>query len=346
MTNFNHRRLAFIAFILLLPFFSSCDKNEIEVKRSLIRTDRIYGDGNTYCSFTSMVINDGVWYLAFREGPAHVSDYAIIRILYSSDGISWQLGQTLSSDNTDLRDPNLSVMPDGRIMMICGARRRDDNGSYYTKTFYSIFEGDSFSDVKPICLPEEIDDVPCSWLWRLTWNGNVGYGAVYRNDGYSNTLTLVKTYDGVSYEVITELEVGRIINETRIRFLKDQTMVALMRSDENGFIGVSKPPYTRWEMKRLDIYLAGQDFIFDQDWMICATRRRDPDGEKTVVYFGNQNGEFDDIIELPSYGIGGDTSYPSIINQGDYYYVSYYSMHETEKPCIYLSKIAKGTRRY
>lgn len=187
-----------------------------------------------------------------------------------------------------------------------------------------------------------IDNDALSWLWRLTWNGDTGYGAVYRNDGVANRLTLVKTKDGVNYEIITELEVGRIINETRVRFLEDHTMIALMRSDENGFIGISRPPYTEWNMRQLDIYLAGQDFIFDGDRIICATRRRDPDGEKTVIYFGSQDGFFDDCIELPSYGKISDTSYPSIINEGDCYWISYYSMHETEKPCIYMSRISKG----
>lgn len=336
--------------LLAIIVFASCDKMDEQVeplweKPALQSTTRIYGDGSTYCSFTSMVKLGNVWFLAFREGESHLGDNAVIQLLRSEDGINWTMHQTISAPNIDLRDPNLSIMPDGTMLMICGARMKTGDDEYSTKTYYSKFWEGQFKEVAPVNLPPSIDNDALSWLWRLTWNGDTGYGAVYRNDGVANRLTLVKTKDGVNYEKISELEVGRIINETRIRFLEDQTMVALMRSDQNGFMGMSKPPYTNWEMKRLDIYLAGQDFIFDQSRMICATRRMDSEGEKTVVYIGNQFGIFDDCIELPSFGKGSDTSYPSILNERESYYVTYYSMHETEKPCIYLSRISKGTWR-
>lgn len=331
---------------LLIPFASCKRVDDYYIEEpSLIDTIQVYGDGSSYCAFTSMVVHDGVWYLAFREGSSHIDISSVITVLRSFNGIIWSFFQTISSDNMDLRDPNLSIMPNGDLFLICGGRKRRQDGIFSTKSYYARFDDGKFGEVMPLNMPRTIDDNPLCWLWRLTWNGNIGYGAVYRNDGLKDRLTLVKTKDGINYEIITELEVGRIINETRLRFLPDQTMVALMRSDGNGFMGVSKPPYTQWEMTQLDIYLAGQDFVFDRDIMICASRRIDYDGEKTVVYFGNLNGEFDSVIELPSYGIAGDTSYPSIIDQGDYYYVSYYSKHETVKPCIYLSKIAKGTRK-
>ena len=293
-----------------------------------------------------MVIWDDEWYLAFREGTSHVDDSAVIRILCSKDGQKWDLFQTISTDNIDLRDPNLSVMSDGTLLLICGATIRNQDNTEITKTYYSKCpKRGHFGIPIPVKLPKEIDKGPWNWLWKLTWNAGVGYGAVYRNDGEADKLTLVKTSDGVLYDFVTELEVGRLVNETRVRIIPDQTMVALMRSGGNGYMGISKPPYTKWEMKQLDIFLAGQEFVFDGTRMVCSTRRRDPEGEKTVVYFGDISGVFNECIEIPSYGKTSDTGYPSIIDMHNDYYISYYSMHETEKPCIYLSRISKGKWR-
>lgn len=308
---------------------------------------RIYGNGSSYCAFTSLTKNNGIYYLAFREGESHVSegDYGIIKILVSSNGNDWHIMQTVSLKEVDLRDPCLSVTPNGEILLLCGARYKTNDGNYATKTYYAKENKGAFEEIKPVVVPEEIDDKYCCWIWRITWNDIEGYGVVYRsNDNHSTNITLVKTFDGITYSRVTDIELGGDPSETKLSFLKDGTLMAMIRRDggnKKGYMGYSKYPYTEWNLKELDIYLAGQDFLVDEDLVICSTRLRENIGDKTNIWIGNLDGVFSWSYVLPSLGSGGDTSYTGLLNENDEYWISYYSKHEFNKPAIYLAKIPK-----
>lgn len=346
-----HENYDFIRVLLslvVISCFISCSKNDDKedipaVTPTEISVNRVYGDGTSYCAFTSLLKRDGRYYLAFREGMTHVSegDYGVIKILVSDDGNRWETVQTVKLEGVDLRDPNLSIMSDGNILMICGGRSLADGGYYTTKTYYSKECNGVFSDVNPVNIPADINDKIVCWLWRLTWCGDEGFGVAYRNNGQENKCTLLKTTDGINYSFVSELETGELINETRVQFLPDKTMIALMRSANNGYMGESKPPYTDWSMKKLDIYLAGQEFIITDDGIICASRLVQPIAERTALWYGSLKGDFQWCYILPSSGKISDTAYAGMLDEGNMIWVSYYSMHETINPCIYLAKIPK-----
>lgn len=323
--------------------------NSFENKSEGITVKRIYGDGSTYCAFTSLIKRNNSYYLAFREGATHVADgdYGIIRILKSNDGDNWETIQTLSAEKIDLRDPDLSVMPDGKILVLCGARIKGTD-DYYTKTYYAKEEDeDFFGEVKQVKVPIELDDKLCCWIWRLTWFKDVGYGVVYRDHGDDSRVNLVKTTNGVDYEEITNLDINEVPNETRLRILEDGTMYAMVRRSGytgrgvKGYFGKSKPPYTEWIWKEIGVYIAGQDFIIDGSQIICATRMSQNIGEYTSVFIGDLNGNFRWNYILPSSGTNSDTAYAGLLDNGEEYWVSYYSMHETAKPSVFIARIPK-----
>lgn len=324
--------------------------NSFENKSEGITVKRIYGDGSTYCAFTSLIKRNNSYYLAFREGATHVADgdYGIIKILKSNDGDNWETIQTLSADIIDLRDPDLSIMPDGRIIVLCGARIKGEK-DYYTKTFCSFEDSfEHFEEVKAVKVPETIDDEYCCWIWRLTWNGNKGYGVAYRtNDDQNYTLSLLTTENGKDYELINNIDVSGVPTETRLRFTSDNTMYAMVRRSGSdgrgikGYLGRSKPPYIEWNWKEIGVYLAGQDFIIDGSQIICATRMSQNIGEYTSVFIGDLNGNFRWNYILPSSGTNSDTAYAGLLDNGEEYWVSYYSMHETEKPSVFIARIPK-----
>ncbi len=317
---------------------------------SLIKTKRIYGDGSTYCAFTSLVKRNNTYYVAFREGETHVAegDYGVIRILKSNDGEKWNVIHTVSEDQVDLRDPNLSVTPQGNLLLLCGARLKLEDGTYYTKTYYTLELNDTFERAKEVIVPSEINDLSC-WIWRLTFFGDLGYGVAYRsNDGRNFTLSLVKTANGSNYELICNIDVPDTPSETRLRFTPDGTMFAMVRragsnmKGGKGYYGKSNSPYINWEWKELNIYLAGQDFIIDNDNIVCATRVSQNIGEFTSLYFGDMTGTFRWNYVLPSSGTSSDTAYAGLLDDGNEYWVTYYSMHETTKPSVYIAKIPKS----
>ena len=344
--SFLNKNIFFLLSLSVITYFSCSNGGGEEADSSEITVEKVYGDGSKYCAFTSLLKQRGVYYLAFREGDSHVGaeDYGIIKILCSKDAKQWRHYQTIQADDKDLRDPQLTSTPDGHMLLLCGARMYNAYGDYfYTKSYYAIEDGGVFSEAKPVNVPPEIDDSYCCWLWRLTWNGKNGYGAAYRNDGTINKLTLLKTPDGIHYTIVTDISADQVINETKIQFLPGNEMIALFRSDREGYIGHSLPPYTEWNLKKTNIYLAGHDCIALDNHLICSTRMITNIGERTALWFGNPEGNFQWSYLLPS---AGDTSYPSIVEENDRLLISYYSMHQTEKPSVYLAIIPKAKLPY
>ena len=345
------RLLLRIGVVCLISAFTlcSCSKDEVgnnisEENIASVTVQRVYGSGDTYCAFTSVLEHEGSYYIAFREGETHVQDgdYGVIRILKSTDGEKWNLYQTIKSDNVDLRDPNLSEMPNGNMLLICGARRKTETGEFSTSTYYSIEEkGGVFADVEETIIPVEFEGALCRWIWRLTWNNDEGYGVIYGKRDGKYYVSLLKTTNGKEYEKVTDFNVPGEPTETKVRFMQDGTMIALVRRGykEKGYMGKSKPPYTEWNWQELSIYLAGQDFIIDGDNIICSTRLSTNIEERTAIWYGDINGNFQWNYILPSSGTNSDTAYSSILKKDGEIWISYYSMHESQKPCIYLAKI-------
>ena len=79
----------------------------------------------------------------------------------------------MTEAGVDLRDPKLSITPDGRLMMVMG-------GSYYEGTTLKgrhprvafSKDGKTWTPPKKVLEPEE-------WLWRVTWHDGVCYGTSY-----------------------------------------------------------------------------------------------------------------------------------------------------------------------
>ena len=85
---------------------------------------QIWSNGS-HCAFTSIERFNGRYYCTFREGATHIFDSngeakGKIRILASDDGEKWESVAFIGKDGFDLRDPKLSVTPDGRLMIIVG----------------------------------------------------------------------------------------------------------------------------------------------------------------------------------------------------------------------------------
>src|SRR5688500_7815387 len=76
---------------------------------------RKISDRAPHSAFTDLVRFKGRWYCVFREGKAHVSPDGAIRVLTSADGKAWESAALLTSKTADLRDPKITVTPDGKL---------------------------------------------------------------------------------------------------------------------------------------------------------------------------------------------------------------------------------------
>lgn len=322
-------------------------KTEAESDDITIRTTRIWEEG--YAAFPSIVSFKGKFYVSFREAYSHIFNKEGIadgkaRIICSEDGINWEPAALLEKEGYDLRDPKLSVTPDGRLMVTIGGSlyvNKELLGQYPQVSFSE--DGKNFSEPQQAFVNGDKDDRR-EWIWRVTWHEGTGYAVTY-----GNHFALLKTTDGINYDIIKEFsEIDNFPNEATVRFTPEGKMVILIRrdgQDNTACWATSDSPYTDWELKKLPMHVGGPEaMVFDNGDAIIGGRCHFPGGmAKTVIWKGKTDGSFEPYVILPS---GSDNSYPGFIQVGDELWTVYYSSHELmraddghSRAGIYLAKM-------
>ncbi|MDG2384807.1 MAG: hypothetical protein P8N76_24270 [Pirellulaceae bacterium] len=321
--------------LILLVFCVACVAcvAAADVQLDVVETKKIW-DRAPHNAFTDLVRWNDRFYCAFREGQGHAGDIGKLRIITSADGDQWGSAGLLALKDYDLRDAALSVTPDNRLMVLGGAQKVAD-GQRRTGTFVSFSEdGEAFTEPE-IVLPLG------RWLWRVTWHGDTAYGVSYGTPDNRAESALLKTKDGLNYEVVTDslLAEGGWPTEARIRFTKYGTAYCLHRRDgeqNSAYLGVAPAPYDKWSWVDLKVRFGGPNFLqIPSGHWIGAGRLYDGGARTELVIIDPAKGTMNPLIKLPS---GGDTSYPGLVWHDDQLWVSYYASHEG-KTNIYLAKI-------
>jgi hypothetical protein len=298
-------------------------------------------------AFTDLIRFQDHWFCTFREAQAHVGGNGEIRLLVSQDGDRWQSAALVKEEGIDLRDPKLSITPDGRLMLVMG-------GSVYeTKKLVERQPRVAFSkDGRDWSAPRRALEKG-DWLWRVTWHNGHAYGIAYSippnpPSGEKGTadwsLKLVESNNGADFRVVAPLEVPSRPNEATVRFLANGDCVALVRregfdrnSDNTAWIGVSQGTYRQWKWKPAGMQIGGPNFLVLPDGSMVASGRQygsTPGSAKTFVGRMDLESVSAQLV-LPS---GGDCSYPGLVWFEDRLWVSYYSSHEG-RASIYLAKV-------
>lgn len=327
----------------------------------LIHVHRVWDQG-LHHAFTDLMRFGNRWLCAFREGTGHVpgSD-GVIRVLESDDARTWRPAALLAEAGVDLRDPKLSVAPDGRAMLCIGSSVYapgpiDSERSFESNRTRVAFSADGRTWTQPE--PVSIDD---EWLWRVTWHDGVGYGVsrpvrktqvaagVVRTDGLRPTgATLWRTTDGVNYQRIVRLDVDPALapSEATVRFLPDGSMAILVRCNKGGArFGVAPPPYQRWTWIDLGIRVGGPNMLVLPSGDVVYAVREYRGNDAVCVVGVIDAGRPVPLTTLPS---AGDCGYPGMDWDGRTLRVSYYSPHEHDgasqglhraRTAIYLAEL-------
>ncbi|MBQ7192534.1 MAG: exo-alpha-sialidase [Paludibacteraceae bacterium] len=345
---------AALAFVLLLSL-SACTSSSSPSDNSQtysLTVSRIWANDH-YCSFTSLVRFRGRYFCTFREAVAHhyqgdAATAGNVRVIVSDNGTDWQPLALFAIEGMDLRDPKLSITPDGRLMLLIGGvlyEGKEYKGSYTKVTFSS--DGQTFTELQDGIIDPAVS-TNREWLWRLTWFGETGYVV-----SYGPTFNLLQTTDGIHYDLVSPLAVTGRPNETTVRLTTDSTMYLMIRREEGdhrGMWGKSRPPYTDWQWTEMDIPLGGPEFVILSDTATVVATRSLYSTEKTMLFKGGLDGHFEEVCILPSGG--DDNSYAGMIIEGDELWVSYYSCHEQTMAAIYMARLPmswftqKGTNKY
>jgi hypothetical protein len=345
--------LAQISFSYNFYFFVVCLSHEFcqeismifkqEKKPILLSVQKIW-DQAPHNALTDLIFFQNRWFCVFRESNKHVKgNNGRLRLLSSTDGTNWTSTHLFEEEGVDLRDPKLSITPNGHLMLLSGGTHYNKYGTYINRQPRAAFSADAVKWTPFFLILKEHE-----WLWRVTWHLDTAYGISYR---YSDPTkrkqewiaTLYSSRDGVHYNPITQLNIPGYPNEATIQFLSSNEMIALVRrekkNNDHAWIGTSAPPFSRWEWSETEHYFGGPNFIVLPDQHMWAAGRivqSTPYGlmEKTVLAKMERDSIHPELI-LPS---AGDTSYPGMVFQNGLLWISYYSSHE-EKTSIYLAKV-------
>lgn len=309
--------------------------------------NRIWGEA-PHSAFGDLLFHKGRWYCVFREGIRHVAggdlltDDGRIRVITSRDAKKWESLSLVTEEGIDLRDPHISVTADGRLMLVMGGSiyRNAKYGGRQPRVAFSKDDGRTWTAPRRVLREGD-------WLWRVTWHDGWAYGvAKYGSHskpepGNPRRTDLVRSRNGVDWETIVETKVDGG-DETTVRFLKDGTMVALMRrvwGDKNtAMIGHAKPPYRDWTWKDAGTFIGGPNFIVMPDdtmWAGGRYFRENGTADPVTVLARLTLDSYQPVLTLPS---GKDSSYPGFVFHDSKLWMSYYSSHEG-KTAIYLAVI-------
>jgi hypothetical protein len=309
----------------------------VEPSATVVDYARIW-DEAPHSAFTNLTRYKGAWYCVFREGNGHVSGNGALRVITSKDGDTWTSAARLTSETADLRDAQICITPDNKLMLSGAAALHQPADARHQTMAYFSDDGHAWSEGTPI---GEKD----LWLWRVTWNKDTAYGIGYTTgDKWPNRFTrLYKSGDGKQFDVLVDkLRDDEYSNESQIVFLDDGTAHCLLRRDEKapksteGLFGTARPPYTDWTWKDVGMKIGGPAMMELPDGrLVAAVRLYDTHVRTSLCWADPKTGKLTEFLALPS---GGDTSYPGLVWHDGLLWVSYYSSHEG-KTAIYLAKV-------
>lgn len=318
----------------LLAVTGAFAESAAPITAKLVRVDKIWSKA-PHSAFTDLVWWHDRFYCAFREGENHVGSQGKLRIISSADGTKWQSEASLKDPVYDLRDANLSIMPDGRLMAVGGAQIAEGKGRR-TGTFASYSSDGATWTTPELILP------PGRWMWGVTWHDGTAWGVSYGAPERHGINSLLTSKDGRKFETYVEdfFAKKEWPTEARIRFGKDGTAYCLQRVDGDpnfAWLGSASPPYREWKWSNLERYIGGPNLLQlpSGNWVAAGRLIENKKPRTALMYLDTTKGQVVPILDLPS---GGDCSYPGLLWHEGRLWMSYYSSHE-QRTSIYLAQI-------
>ena len=298
---------------------------------------------NLHNSNTDMIEWRGQFFVAYVSSPFHFgSDKSVLHIKHSSDlGRNWGEVDTFNPSGEDIRDPKFSVI--GNRLFLYALK----NTSFVAEPYITIY---SYTQDGVVWSSFEIIPDLDGWLF---WRPKTQDGVTYFNSAYwyqHGKAILIKSTDGINWQIISTIHEGGHNDETEIIFLPDNRLLATARLEYDSWgdgmfghalgatlIAESEPPYTVWT-NQLESKITRLDgpYLFIYHNRIYAIGRYQPDlgrsglltdqgsilARKRTAIFEVRLDGLAYLTDLPS---DGDTSYAGLVMSGETAYISYYT---------------------
>jgi hypothetical protein len=296
------------------------------------RTYRIWSHGR-HTAYADLCLFLGEAWVVAREAEGARSEEGRIRILRHHIAQEWHSMGLLGLAGTDLRDPKLSVSPDGQLVLLATAVQREPGRVRHQSLVWISTDGRQWKSPRAVAEPDH-------WLWRITWWGKRAYGLAFATDGRSGLYwyALNARLQHWICEPVKDLR-GQSASEHGLCFAPDGTAYALLRRDNppprdsSGLLGRAEPPYVSWDWRPLPFAIAGPCLVWNaasQD-LLAGYRRYAMPGQWlpqwTEVSALSLQGEIRQSVVLIS---GGDCSYPGLWVHREQCSCVYHSSHEPQ----------------
>ncbi len=333
--------LVILALVLLVGYWYM-RPNRAQVKTDLVLETWNVTNDAMHNSNTDMIEWNGKFYISYVSSPFHFgNDASVLHVKRSGDkGSTWQEVDQFNPPGEDIRDPKFAVIGDRLFLYAL------KNTSFVAEPYLSIYayteNGREWTDFQSVA---GVD----GWLF---WRPKTRDGITYYNTAYwwdHGKSVLLKSTDGIRWDIVSTVHEGGRNDETEIEFLPDGRMLTTARleygqgevvfGDPKGatLITVSNPPYTTWTpgVESLVTRLDGP-YLFSYHGRVYAVGRFQPNPSKegpltdqgsilaprrTSLFEVRENG-LAYLTDLPS---AGDTSYVGLVIDGDTAYASYYT---------------------
>jgi hypothetical protein len=296
--------------------------------QTLLFNNKIWS-GENYAAFTSLVFYNGCFYCAFRNANKHADvtgeDCGVIKIIKSKNGDEWESFLSFSEEKFDLRDPQLSITPEKKLLLIANKVHYKEGKANYRQTC-SVFIDDSTKQLtlKPIGFYPNLDR---NWLWNIEWIDGNAYGFIY-----SPYFAFTKSQDGIHYRIIERINLSDSPSEASLIKWKNK-YVAVVRRNTNSLIGIYNK--NKWEWFDSQHRVACPKLIKIKGNLYVVGRHYG-DKKQTAIF------RIDMKRHILKYVFGipckTDCGYPGLVYKDDVLYITYYS-GDGKKSDINLAKV-------
>jgi len=320
--------------VILASWYFSTNTSKINPDMQIEVWDAVIDEGHNFN--TDLLFWKDNFFLIYQHSKTHFFDGdSKLVLLRSKNCKTWEKISEIKYAGLEFRDPKLTVIKNDLFLYALKNSSYDPEPS---QTFYATSkDGYIWSEFKKI-EPEGY----LFWKPKTLDSLTLYVTAYWHEHGKS---ILLKSNDGINWEIVSTIYEGETNDETALELLSDGNIIITARleadpawhsgsKDASTLIATSYPPYTDW--KKTKSYLTRLDgpALLNVNDKIFAVGRFDPEGrdnwfgisslfgrKRTAIYLVEDD-KLTLITLLPSCG---DTSYPGIVEKDGFLYVSYYT---------------------
>jgi hypothetical protein len=292
-------------------------------------------DGKHNSNTDLAFFKDSFW-LIHASAPWHfASDTTRLILRRSTDARTWEEVAEFQNPGEDIRDPKFAVIG-GRLILYALK-----NTSFAAEPYLTV----AATSDDGLVWTDFVEMKPDGWLFwrpRSSDGGRTWYVPAYWHE--HGKAALLKSEDGLNWEINSIIYSGDVIDETAAVFLPDGRMLITGRLEVAGYyfgdnrgntlIATSEPPFMTWTYQHSDVTRLDGPTLFTYNGRVYAVGRFEPGPKPLLFETGSILAkkrtslfvvEEDRLVWLSDLPSDGDTSYSGVVIRGDEAYISYYT---------------------